>query len=140
MDIPREPDLSLRHLEAEVARIDVLIRREVRRWQLAGQDPGDAFRGLYVSDAEADMLLGRPFGASWGQMAALEPEEAQAYADAHLRAARQVSLVAEAARSQGQILRLEHLCSAFGLDRFDRDALLIGLAVNLDLRYERLYG
>ena len=140
MDIPTEPDLSLRHLEAEVARIDVLIRREVRRWQLAGQDPGDAFRGLYVSDAEADMLLGRPFGASWGQMAALEPEEAQAYADANLRAARQVSLVAEAARSQGQILRLEHLCSVFGLDRFDRDALLIGLAVNLDLRYERLYG
>ena len=66
MGAPREPDLSLVHLEAELARIDVLIRREVRRWQLAGQDPGDAFRGLYVSDAEADMLVARPFGASWG--------------------------------------------------------------------------
>ena len=140
MDAPREPDLSLGHLEAELARIDVLIRREVRRWQLAGQDPGDAFRGLYVSDAEADMLIGRPFGASWGQMVALEPEEAQTYADAQIRAARHVALVVEAARSQGQTLRLEHLCSAFGLDRFERDVLLIALAVNLDLRYERLYG
>ena len=81
-----KPDLSLRHLEAELARIDVLIRREVRRWQLAGQDPGDAFRGLYVSDAEADMLVVRPFGSSWGQTVTLQPDEAQAYADAQRRA------------------------------------------------------
>jgi len=140
MHIPSQPDLSLRYLEAELARIDVLVRREVRRWQLAGQDPGDAFRGLYVSDAEADMLLGRPFGSSWGQTVALEPDEARVYADAQQRASRQVTLVAEAARSQGQVLRLEHLCTAFGLDQFDRDAFLICVAVNLDLRYERLYG
>jgi len=135
-----EPDLSLRHLEAELARIDAKIRREVRRWQLAGQDPGDAFRGLYVSDAEADMLLARPFGATWGQMVALEPEESEAFAQAQGQADRRVASLVEAARAQGLALRLEHLCSVFGLDQFDRDALLISLAVSLDLRYERLYG
>ncbi|MBN1581404.1 MAG: hypothetical protein JXA89_11945 [Anaerolineae bacterium] len=39
-------------MKAGQARIDVLIQRRVRRWQIAGQDPADAFRGLYVSDFE----------------------------------------------------------------------------------------
>ena len=61
-----EPDSSLRHLEAELARLDVCLRREVSRWQRAGQDPTDAFRGLYVSDEQANALLERPLGATWG--------------------------------------------------------------------------
>jgi len=63
-----ELELSLGHLQAELARIDILIRRAVRRWQLAGQDSADTFRGLYVSDAEAAHLLQRPFGSNWGQI------------------------------------------------------------------------
>ena len=72
-------DLNFAHVQAELARIDVLIRREVRRWQRAGQDPTDAFRGLYVSDAGAEALLARPFATSWGQAIAAEPAEAQAF-------------------------------------------------------------
>lgn len=135
-----EVEASLRHLQAELARIDARIRREVRRWQLAGQDPADSFRGLHLSDAEAGLLSERPFGASWGQMAALPPEEAQAFAEAEAQAARQVQQVAEVARREGQALRLERLAAVFGLDRFDLDALLICLAPALDLRYERLYA
>jgi SpoVK/Ycf46/Vps4 family AAA+-type ATPase len=127
-------------LQAELARIDVLLRREIRRWRLAGQDPTDAFRGLYVSDAQADALLARPFGTNWGQTVALEPEEAQAFAKAQAQAARQVQSLAETARCQGHTPRLEHLAIAFGLDRFEVDTLLICLAPTLDLRYERLYG
>jgi hypothetical protein len=37
-------DISLRHLQAELARLDILLQREVRRWQIAGQDPADPFR------------------------------------------------------------------------------------------------
>ena len=133
-------DLSLDHLQAELARIDVLIHREVRRWQLAGQDPTDNFRGLYVSDVEAKGLLRRPFGASWGQTVALEPEEAQAFADAYAQAAHRAQSLAEEAQGQGQTPRLVHLATAFGLDRFDLDTFLICLAPALDLRYERLYG
>ena len=72
-----ESDFSLRHLEAELLRIDVLIHREVWRWQRAGQDPTDAFRGQYVSDAEASALVKRPFGMSCGQTVTLKPEEKQ---------------------------------------------------------------
>ncbi len=135
-----ETDLNLKHLEAELVRIDVLIHCEVRRWQLAGQDPTDAFRGQYVSDDEARALLSRPFGTSWGQTSALTPQEKQGYAAVLKDADNLARSVIEAAQHQGQMLRLAHLTRAFGLDRFDVDTLLICLAPTLDLRYERLYG
>ncbi len=137
---PIETDLDLKHLEAELARIDVLIHREVRRWQLAGQDPTDAFRGQYISDAEASALIQRSFGTSWGQMVALPPGERQTFATALARVERYAQSLVETARRQGTTLRLEHLAIVFGLDRFDLDTLLICLAPALDLRYERLYG
>jgi len=135
-----ETDLSLLHLQAELARIDVLLHREVQRWQQAGQDPADAFRGLYVSDDQADALLARPFGTSWGHSGVLDPAEAPAFAEAEAKAALQAQALAETARCQGHTVRLEHLATVFGLSPFEVDALLICLAPTLDLRYERLYG
>jgi AAA+ superfamily predicted ATPase len=135
-----EADRNLQHLQAELGRIDILIRREVRRWQLAGQDPSDDFRGLYLSDDQAESLLARSFGASWGQMVELAPEEAQAFASAQAEAAQRAEALAKTVRKQGQLTRLEHLAATFGLDRFELDAFLICLAPSLDLRYERIYG
>jgi hypothetical protein len=80
-------DLSLAHLQADLARIDLRIQREVRRWQLAGQDPTDTFRGLKVTDQEVLGLLARPLGASWGQTVDLE-EESGAFATAEAEALR----------------------------------------------------
>jgi hypothetical protein len=136
----REPDLSIRHLEAELARIDARIRRAVHCWQLAGQDPGDAFRGLYVSDAEAETLLERPIGTNWGYTVAPKSREARAFAKAEAQASRQAQSLAETAHRQGQVVRLAHMATAFGFDRFDLDTFLICLAPALDLRYERIYG
>jgi len=61
-------------------------------------------------------------------------------ADVQVQATRQAETLAQAARQQGSMVRLEHLESVFNLDRFDVDTLLICLAPGLDLRYERLYG
>ncbi len=133
-------DLSLLHLQAELARIDVLLKRAVRRWQLAGQDQDDAFRGLYVSDGEASALLERPFASGWGDTVSLDEREERAYADALDRASRRVQSVMEEAAREGVPLRLVHLTQVFGLDRFDLDTFLIALAPSLDLRYEKLYG
>jgi hypothetical protein len=134
------PDLSLQHLRAELARIDILIRREILRWQLAGQDPHDAFRGLHLADGEVAQLLARPFASSWGQSVAPAPEEAEAFVQAERQASERARTMAETARQCGQISRLEILAATFGLDRFDLDTLLICLAPSLDLRYERLYA
>ncbi|HFD38475.1 MAG TPA: ATP-binding protein [Anaerolineae bacterium] len=131
---------DLRHLRAELARLDLLIHREVRRWQLADQDPNDSFRGLHISDAEAERLLQRPLGTSWGQTVSLPPEEEAAFAQAYAQAADRAQAVRDAARKQGHTLRLDRLAAAFDLAPFDYDALLVCLAPALDLRYERLYG
>lgn len=133
-------DLSLRHLQAELARIQVLIHRQVRRWQTADQDPSDTFRGLYITDDEVDGLLAQPLGGNWGQMADLPAAEAEAFAQAERQAARRAQALVEEAQDQGQTLRITHLTSAFGLDRFELDTLLICLAPAIDLRHERLYG
>ena len=113
-----EPDLSLQHLQAELARIDLFIQREVWRWQLTGQNPTDIYRGLYLSDADAEALLAHPLGTSWGQMVPLEPSEMEALAEAEARAAHQIQSLVETARRQGQSLRLVHLADAFGLSAF----------------------
>jgi ATP-dependent 26S proteasome regulatory subunit len=138
--VATETDATLRYLEAELSRIDILIGREVTRWQRAGQDPYDGFRGLHLAEGEIVQLLARPFGTSWGQTAALPADEANAFARAEASAREQVRALSAATRQRGQEPRLEALATAFGLDRFDLDTLLICLAPALDLRYERLYA
>lgn len=133
-------DFDFQYLQVELARIDVLIRREVLRWQMAGQNPADTYRGLSVSAQDAAALLTRPFGTSWGQTVEFDPGQVQAFSDALAQAAGQSEAIIEQAWQQGQTLRLEYLATVFGLDDFDFDALLICLAPSLDLRYERLYG
>ena len=137
---PAGSDLNLLHLQAELARIDVLLRRAVRRWQAAGQRQDDAFRGLYVSDEEASALLERPFAGSWGDSVTLSAEEERSYAEALAHASKHAQSLIEDAQRRGVPLRLLHLAHAFGLDRFDLDTFLICLAPSLDSRYEKLYG
>jgi hypothetical protein len=132
--------LNMQYLAARLGKIDVLIQREVRRWQLAGQDPTDAYRGMYVSDADAENLLARPFATSWGQMIGHEHEDQKAYATALARVKRTVEKVKQQARKHEIKLRLDRLARVFNLTDFEMDAFLVCLAPALDLRYERLYG
>src|SRR5438045_7238692 len=103
MDTPAH-DLSLTHLQAELARLDVRIQREVRRWQLAGQDPTDTFRGLKVTDEEVQGLLARPFGTSWGQSVDLG-DESEEFSAAEAEAWEAGQALAGLAAAQGQTLR-----------------------------------
>ena len=133
-------DLSFLHLQAELARLDILIQRQVIRWQLSGQDPNDAFRGLYVSDHEANALLERSFGANWGGTVQM-PEDQEMEIQKALQSAQERShTIAGEAAKQGKQVRLVELVEFFGLTEFDLDVFLICLAPTLDLRYERLYG
>lgn len=133
-------DLSFLHLQAELARLDILIQRQVIRWQLSGQDPNDAFRGLYISDSEAGALLGRGFSSNWGGGIQL-PAEQDVHIQQALKTAQERSQkIVRRASEQGQRTRLLDLESYFSLSDFDLDVLLICLAPALDLRYERLYG
>jgi hypothetical protein len=60
-----EPSAVLEHTLAEIARLDLLIRREVVRVRLQqGQREDDEFRGLYVFADEVDALLDRSLSTS----------------------------------------------------------------------------
>ena len=95
-------DLNLKHLQAELARIDILIQHQIRCWQLAGQDPADTFRGLYVSDTEVQHLLARPLAGNWGQSVALPEAEARAFAKAKVHSERQLAAWLKEIEATGQ--------------------------------------
>jgi hypothetical protein len=133
-------DPHLAHLLGELKRLDARLQREVRRWQRAGQDPTDAFRGLYISDQEATSLLDRPIATAWGDLTGGDPS------------AEGEGLGGQPSRSRGDPPsgkqpgptpsrpRFQHLAESFGLDEFEREVLLLALAPSLDLRYERIYA
>ncbi len=130
---------SRQYLQAELARIDILIQREVRRWQLAGQNIDDNFRGLYVTDGDTNALLQRPFATSWGQTVPPDAED-ERILSLLAQVEKQNQALLQDLHRQGDPPRLAYLAETFGLDRTDLDILLICLAPALDLRYEKLYG
>jgi hypothetical protein len=133
-------DLSLQYLQARLTRLDIALQRAVRRWQLAGQDSSDLFRGLRITDGEATALAQRPLASNWGQTAAPDEAEVASFEQAAQTADHAVQLIEQAAGQQQAVLRLQQLAATFQLDAFDVDAFLICLAPALDLRYERIYA
>lgn len=113
----------LNDLLPALQRLDRLLEQAVAAAQEsygpeAAQDP---YRGLYITRDEAERLLARAPGASM------------------LRAGRGESREAGGDRiKEGS--RLAWLQWAFSLSPFDVDLILIALAPELDLRYERLYA
>lgn len=131
------PD-SLHHILAELERLDLLIQAAVNCAR-AMQGTADDFQGLYIPEQEVDTLLSRPAGlphwaAAVGPSAL--PEVHAALDQIRASIARRK---AEGVRA-GVRLRLDELARLFELTSFDMDALLICLAPELDLRYERLYA
>jgi hypothetical protein len=133
-------DINLSHLQAELARIDILLHREIWRWQLANQDPTDPFRGFAVSHQEAEALVNRNFATSWGQTVTLPPDRLKISEEAYAVAVRQAGTVVKRAQKAQQPLRLARLADVFKLNQFEIDVLLICLAPTVDKRYEKIYG
>ncbi len=127
---------SLQHLLAELERIDLLIAAEVSRTRRLHADD-EQFRGLYISETEIDLLLRQPAGQPrWAGTAPVPLEHQSALDELRRRNARR----GEQSVHRGVELRLERLEQIFGLDAFEIDAVLVCLAVEMDLRYEKLYA
>ena len=128
---------SIEHILAELERIDLLIQLQIRRARKLHQD--DEFQGLYISEQEVDSLLARPIGMPrWALDAGNDSADNCAEKFAWLTA--QVEARKNASVQRGITLRLGTLAMSFGLEAFDVDVILICLAAELDLRYERLYA
>jgi SpoVK/Ycf46/Vps4 family AAA+-type ATPase len=129
---------SFQHILAELERIDLLVRLQV--WRARQLQAVDAeFQGLYISDQEVDLLLSQAIGRPAWTTEPLPPSLPE------IREA-QDRLAADIARRKTQSvelgipLRLDLLARLFTLSPFEVDVLLLSLAPELDLRYQKLYA
>ncbi|MBS0157878.1 MAG: AAA family ATPase [Nitrospira sp.] len=110
-------------LEPALRRLDQLLAKAVAAAQVAYSQAaaGDLYRGLYIGPEEVQRLLTREPTTSifWGDGSG--PDEIS------------VEAINESPR-------FNWLRQAFGLSSFDLDVIVIVLAPELDLRYERLYA
>jgi AAA+ superfamily predicted ATPase len=130
-------DDNLEHLLDELSRIDLLIRSYVENFQEELPEAGDEFRGLYVSEAEIEQIQKKPgFGSRYGELLDIRTERLR-----EINALRDIiDSKKEESLKKGRDLRLHTISELFGLDLFEIDILLIGLAPELDLKYEKLYS
>ena len=141
---PAEPYRSgVDHLRGELLVLNLRLHRELLRWRACHHDQAtpDELLGLYISDRDVDVLLDALYAT------AAEPD-----ADAAARAplATLDALIADAAgrhrsrehagRAAGVELPLPTVSERLGLDGFERGALLLALAPELDRRYERVFA
>jgi len=132
-------ETTLQHILGELERIDLLIQLQVRRARHMHSSADEAFRGLVLSDREMDELLACPIGLPGWAVAPESslPAEIRTVIDrVHADIAQRK---AESAK-RGIVLRLDELARLFQLTPFDIDTLLVCLAPEIDLRYERLYA
>ncbi|MCM8598989.1 MAG: ATP-binding protein [Candidatus Accumulibacter sp.] len=120
-DEHRPTEAALAELLPALQRIDRLLQAavDVAQRVYGREAASDPYRGLYVADGDAGRLLGTALGQPLLQAAGAELPLAAACADGS---------------------RLRRLQRTFALDAFDLDLLLIALAPELDLRYQRLYA
>lgn len=132
MGLEHIPSTTLAHL----TRIDLMLRREVVRFRSGhGLREDEDFRGLYVSEAEVNALLDPSHSAAeWLELPL--PEEARGL-EVGIQAASERARQLEAQHPSSPLIRL---CQLLGLSEVERDILLIALASEVDLKYERLFA
>ena len=129
---------SLQHILAELERVDLLIQvqiRSARQLHMADSE----FQGLCISEQDIDALLAQPLGMPrWATTPGpLSMADVRSVLD---QLAGEIAQRKAESLRQDVTLRLEKLAHLFRLIPFDIDVLLICLASELDLRYERLYA
>ncbi len=128
---------SMEHILAHLERIDLLVRAHVSMARATyAADP--ALKGLYITEQEVDALLTKPLGAPNWALDAASSDAALHSSTEKLR--RRLAEREEEILSEGVTLRLIELARCFDLSTFEIDVVLICLAPELDLRYERLYA
>jgi SpoVK/Ycf46/Vps4 family AAA+-type ATPase len=131
---------SREHVFDALHRLDLLLNVHIARQR---RDPlyanFDQFRGVFISEEEIDQLTGNKPATLRGEAAADDAEVAPLFAAIdHLD--QQVARKHMAGLEQGVHLALPRLAMLFELAPFDIDALLICIAPELDLKYEKLYA
>ena len=126
----------IEHALAELARMDLLLRRQVLRLRAARLLNDEALRGIAIPDALADALLGQGKEAP-DRIAAESAAQLSKQIEA-LR--RQNATRARSSMSGGIQLPMLALARAFGLNRFEADVLWLAAAAQVQSRYGTLFA
>lgn len=121
---------SLEHLIEELSRIELIVSLNLEKYK--AEHTVDEFQGLYISEKEVNTILKNPpyeFKADWAQQ--LLKIEALSKAINEKKAE---------SLNQGIELRLQIISELFKLKPIELDAMLICMAPELDMRYEKLYS
>jgi hypothetical protein len=126
---------SLAHVLAELEQVDLCLRLHVHRARRV-REIDDRFAGLYISEQEVDEICIAPAGLPrWAAAPTAEVE------DSFLRAVDELSARIAARKTLSNVpLRLDWLINLFRLDQLDLRVLLVCIAPEIDLRYERLFA
>ncbi len=134
------PSLDRQYMQALLGWLDIRLELEIRRWQAAGQNPADRFRGLRITDAEALELVQAGMGAHWGTGVVLPANEQNQLNNLGAAARVRIDQIEQQAEAEEEPLGLSILAETFGLSTFELWSFIVCLAPALDLRYERIYG
>ena len=148
MEAPAEEKLSehyrdgFDHLSDELKRIDLLILRSVMELRRSrGEGADEKYRGLFISDEEIDHILGKSPGEDGSAIPPSSDEGEWEKIDKKIgEVGERIDRRLAATLKKGGFLPLNYLASVLGLGRIETDFILICLAPELDLKYERIYS
>lgn len=129
------------HLTEELLKLDALIHLQVLRLRdLHSNKKFDEFRGLYLSEEDIDKALGKE-PKSQDRLSSLSKESQIKRLLNHIERLRaKLSKRVEESLKLRIHLPLHQLSYLFHLTPFELDTLLICLALELNLKYEKLYA
>src|SRR5579859_1677912 len=127
--------LLLEHTLAHLDRLTVLLQREVQCLRASrGHREDEEYRGLYVSDDDVDELTCElPHTPD-------RTGDDQAFAAALTTADQRLERIVAECRDAEEEPRLDRLARLFCLSRQETDVVLVALAAEVDLKYERLFA
>jgi SpoVK/Ycf46/Vps4 family AAA+-type ATPase len=129
---------SLEHLQEELRRIELLVHLGILKFRTMGRAAPDEFKNLYITEEEIDAILAGEktrVAESGTELSRLESLRQQIdFLESKICEQKAQSIL------EGTLLRLERLKELFQLSQFDVDALLICLAPEIHLKYEKLYA
>ncbi len=107
------------YLSAVLKYLDTRLEREIHRWQSAGQNFDDRFRGLRINSEEALMLTKRAPGLNWGSTVVLPQEETLQFEKALEETTQKIKDIELQAAEEGIPLRLWEFAQTFNLSEFE---------------------
>ncbi|EFM11335.1 AAA ATPase central domain protein [Paenibacillus curdlanolyticus YK9] len=130
------------HLLDELGRLDLRIRIEMERMAIREEAQDELTRqyaGIALTREEMVRLLDE-VGPINEQLSAHERMRLLDLEEELQTLERSIYRRSQATAAEGRILPLERIVECYGLDRFERDAVIVAAAVQVDEKYSKLYG